>query len=186
MERIHFKNSLVKVWLGSDYGIRLKLNKFVFFFGKKYNCTVIFTRKNIVKIGVWSEIPHRLIFNWLQKRERFPIPPNIFYVFSKIIKKLFCNFKVGVKLMLQLPYYNIKLLSLSVYTWHRFKKNRTPDHIKTKSIHALHSQVHSISKIVHRAHDEEVIFAHTNITMFSFLYIMELATHARLHARFAK
>ena len=34
---IHFKSSLIKICLGSDYGIRLKLKKSIFF-AKNYNC----------------------------------------------------------------------------------------------------------------------------------------------------
>ena len=43
LERVHIKGSLVKVWLSSEYEIRLKLKKSIFFI-KKYNY-VIFSGK---------------------------------------------------------------------------------------------------------------------------------------------
>ena len=69
----------------------MNLNKLFLFFGKIYIYTVIVTRKNIVKMGIRSEIPHcgiflqptskKRMFSFLsdfKKRERFPIRPNIF------------------------------------------------------------------------------------------------------------
>ena len=46
-ERIHIMDSLVKVWLGSDYRIRLKFSKLIYLV-KKYNYAVIVARKSSV------------------------------------------------------------------------------------------------------------------------------------------
>ena len=80
----------------------LFLKKYKFFFGKKYNYTVIncdtvITRKNIAKMGIRSEIPQRCIcfqptskkrmFSFLtdfKKSQRFPIRifyPQIFFMY---------------------------------------------------------------------------------------------------------
>ena len=92
-----FKDSFVKVWLGSDNGIRLKLNNFVFFC-KKYNYTVIVTRNNIVKIAEpWFSFCQKWdssslhFFSTNFKKGRSSQFARIFFMITKKITKILPN-----------------------------------------------------------------------------------------------